>query len=439
MRAQLLMLWENVSTSLWFVPGLLTLAAVLLAWLALAPPVDPSGGGDAAWWLYGGSARDAANLLSSLLTSMITMATLAISITMVVLTLAARQLGPRLIRSFMADRRTQFMLGFFLSTIVYLLLILRTVDGTVGDDEVTNDGVHQLAVSLGTALVLVCVFLLLFFVHHLARSIVADAVIQRVGNDLDAAVRHMMPEADAGAPRLPGARPPRLGGAPLHLTTGGYVQAVSYADMVSCARAAGAVVELAFRPGHHVLPDGEHGRVHPSSALTDEVKEGIAESVVIGSERTPTQDPEFAIRQLVEIALRALSPGVNDPFTAIAVIDRLGVSLAYMMRRGPAVGVWSDDEGQARVFTPTATFRGIVDAAFNQIRQSGEGQPAILIRLLETFAQLAELVRCDEHRQVFADHVAMVVGAGERSIDEAGDLAGIEEGRAAALAALGMV
>lgn len=431
MRARLTMVWENVSTSLWFVPGMLTVGAVLLAWLVLAPPLDVADRFAPAWWLYSGRAKDASTLLGIFFTSMITMATLAVSITMVVLTLAAAQLGPRLIRSFMADRRTQLMLGFFLATIVYLILILRAVNAAANDD-----GVPHLAVTIATVSVLICVFMLLFFVHHLARSIVADTVIRRVGDDLDSAVAAMLPEADGAGPGP--AKPPERpsGGAPLRLPTGGYVQAISYDELVHCAKAADALVELDFRPGHHLLAEGEHGRVHPASALNFDIRAEIADCVLIGGERTPTQDIEFAIRQLVEIALRALSPGVNDPFTAIAVIDRLGVSLALMMRRGAAIGAWRDEDGQVRVVGPTTTLRGAVDAAFNQIRQSGEGHPAILIRLLATFAQLAEHARDDETRRLLADHVAMIATAAKRSIAERADLAGVEEALAAALARL---
>ncbi len=427
MRARMTMMWENVSTSLWFVPGMLTVGAVLLAWLALAPPIDVADRFAPAWWLYSGKAKDASALLGVLFTSMITMATLAVSITMVVLTLAAAQLGPRLIRSFMADRRTQLMLGFFLATIVYLVLVLRAVNAAANDD-----GVPHLAVTIATASVLICVFMLLFFVHHLARSIVADTVIRRVGDDLDSAIAAMLPKAD-GAEAGPAAPPRPSGGAPLRLPKGGYVQAMSYDEMVRCAKAADAFIELDFRPGHHLLAEGEHGRVHPASALNFATRKEIADCVLIGGERTPTQDIEFAVRQLVEIALRALSPGVNDPFTAIAVIDRLGVSLALMMGRGAAVGAWRDEDGKVRVVGPTTTLRGAVDAAFNQIRQSGEGHPAILIRLSATFAQLAEHARDDEARRVLADHVAMIATAAKRSIAERADLADVEEALAAAL------
>jgi len=118
------------------------------------------------------------------------------------------------------------------------------------------------------------------------------------------------------------------------------------------------------------------------------LEESITEAIVIGASRTPIQDIEYPIRQLVEIALRALSPGVNDPFTAIAVIDRLAGSIATIMTRGEPQSVWQDENDVVRMLLPTASFDGILDAAFNQIRQAGAGQPAILICLVDRLDQL---------------------------------------------------
>ncbi|MFC6488906.1 DUF2254 domain-containing protein [Nitratireductor sp. GCM10026969] len=412
MVARFRTLWESVSTSLWFVPGLLVLGAVLLAWSASAIEVDT--GGAATWWLHSGDAEDASTMLSALLPAMISMATLVISITMVVLVLAAGQLGPRLIRNFMASVPTQLMLGIFLATVVYLILVLRFLnDGRQGDTA------HHLAVTIATALVLVCVFLLLLFVHHLARSIVSDTVIERVGHELDVAILRMLPEAKDGNLRH---EPPAFqGGISLCLPDGGYVQAIDYEGLVACAHKAGAVIELHFRPGQLLIGQGDHGRVHAVSALDEEMLDEISEYVVLGSQRTAAQDLEFAVRQLVEVALRALSPGINDPFTAIAAIDRLALSLALVMRRGEAQAAWSDEEGTIRVTGKVTSFGGIVDAAFNQIRQA-TSQPAVLIQLMTALVLLSEHVRRKEHREALLKHVELVLAAGSRSIEDAFDL-----------------
>ena len=160
MLLRLLSYWHEVRSSLWALPLLMVAAAGIAAFLAVQLPVRQ--GDDPVWFLYSGDAEDAPQFLSNLVTAMITMATLVISITMVVLTLAAQQLGPRLIRKFMADRRTQVTLGLFVATVVYLLLVLRSTSGA-------TDSVPNLAVAGGTALVLLCLGAVLVFVHHLAR------------------------------------------------------------------------------------------------------------------------------------------------------------------------------------------------------------------------------------------------------------------------------
>ena len=419
--------WASVKGSLWGLPMLMMLGGATLAIGALQIRLDTGQSG--VWWLYGGSAKEAPEFLASLVSSMITMGTLAISITMVVLTLAAQQLGPRLIQSFMSDWRTQSALGLFLTTIVYLLLVLRAVYG-----DVNETGVPNIAVTIGTAFVLASVVVLLFFVHHLARSIVSDTVIERVGAALDGAIQRFLPDEPRGEGYQP---PPALppDAAPLSLRRGGYLQAIDHDALVACARVHDAVIALHHQAGDHILAHGTHGVVSPRSALTPDFLRKLEDSFVLGTERTPVQDLEFSIRQMVEVALRALSPGVNDPFTANAVIDRLALSIGHMMSRGPARSVWRDKSGAVRLIAPASNFEGILDIAFNQIRQLGQNQTAVLIRLLEKLEQLGALA-AEDQRPAIAKHILMVVAAGRRTIDEDNDLRSLNDRTQRALAGL---
>jgi len=359
MMTRLITIWDAVRSSLWALPLLMVLVACGLAYAALN--VDVGLRGSSVWFLFSGGSSQAPQFLSSLVAAMITMATLAVSITMVVLTLAAQQLGPRLIRSFMGDRRTQVALGLFVATVVYLLLILRSSYGK-------GSPVSNLAVTGGTVLVLICVATLLFFVHHLAHSIIADNVIDRVGAQLDDDAARLLPEKTDDQPKAPSDIDRR--GAPVLLTYGGYVQAVNINGIVHAAARAGAVVSLAIRPGQHAVPGRTVALVVPKSAARDDdFCEAIRSAVVIGRERTAMQDLEFSIRQLVEIALRALSPGINDPYTANAVVDRLTLSIAFIMTRGDAKSVWADADEKVRLVAAVSTFEGIADAAFNEIRR----------------------------------------------------------------------
>ncbi len=412
MLTRLITIWDAVRSSLWALPLAMVCGACGLAFTALHLDVDLSG--SSVWYLFSGSAAQAPQFLSSLVTAMITMATLAVSITMVVLTLAAQQLGPRLIRSFMSDRRTQMALGLFVATVVYLLLVLRSAYGK-------ESAVPNLAVTGGTVLVLVCVATLLLFVHHLAQSIIADNVIDRVGAQLDGDIARLLPEETAEQPDTPSDTDKR--GAPVLLTHGGYVQAVDFRDIVNAAAQADAVVALDIRAGQHTVPGRMVAHVAPKAAATDDLCRAIQNAVVVGRERTAVQDLEFSIRQLVEIALRALSPGINDPYTANAVVDRLSLSIALVMTRGAAKSVWEDGDGKVRLTAPVSTFDGITDAAFNQIRQ--QALPAVLIHMADNIGKLLQQADAD-HRAALEKHLKLVVDAGRRSIAAEEDLAVLE-------------
>ena len=416
MLARLLTVWHDLRSSLWALPLLMVAVAGGAAIAAVHVQVRP--GGDPVWFLYSGDAEAAPQFLSNLLTAMITMATLIVSITMVVLTLAAQQLGPRLIRSFMADRRTQLTLGLFVATVVYLLLVLRSTYG--GTDTVPN-----LAVTGGTVLVLLCVIALLGFVHHLALSIIADTTIARVGTALDHDLRRLLPEQPVEAPAAPSPRPSE-NGAPLVLRrTGGYVQSIDHRGLIGVAKDADAVIELAAKAGRHIISGSIFAWVDPPGAATDKLRDKVESCLLLESQWESLEDHETSIRQLVEVALRALSPSINDPYTAMAVVDRMTESLAKVMRRHPPQCVWADDDGAVRLLAPSSTFADTVEEAYRQIRQHAHGQPAVLIRIVENLGQL--LVQADdEQKPVLRQQIEIVLETGRRNIEQEEDLEALE-------------
>jgi uncharacterized membrane protein len=172
--------------------------------------------------------------------------------------------------------------------------------------------------------------------------------------------------------------------------------------------------------------------VYPGDRLNDEIQDGIRECVVMGNRRTPTQDIEFSIRHLVDIALRALSPGINDPNTAKAVIDRLRGALAQAMDKKLPTTLRHDSHGVLRVIGDDTDFGGIFDAAFHQIRQAGASQPAIVIHMLGAICRLAEHVRTTEQYEALLRHTEMIAAAGLSDLEEPRDRADIDEAFAAA-------
>jgi uncharacterized membrane protein len=422
MLARLITFWHDVRASLWALPVAAVLLAVAVAIAASQFKIAESA--HPAWYLFSGDAGDVSSFLANLTTAMVTLATLVVSITMVVLTLAAQQLGPRLIASFMSDRKTQVALALFVGTAAYLLILLRISSGS-------SEGASNLALTFASLLVGLNVLVLPVFVHHLARSIVADNVIKRVGATLDEAVRNMLPgnRADGIDTRLWEARE---SDAPVKLPEGGYIQVIDADRLVSAAADNDAMIILKHRAGQHVLPGNVCALVRPGLALTDDLQKSIEHSVFFGQERTPVQDLEFSLRQLVEVGVRALSPGQNDPYTAIAVIDRIALSLRLIMDRGPPRTAWRDDKGKVRLLVPVSTFEGFLDAAFDQLRQCGAGHPSVIIRLAEKLAQLRELADA-EQRPAIEKHLRLVLAAGQRHIEEPADRTDLERRVAAAL------
>lgn len=417
-------LWDSARTSLWFLPALMGGLALGLTAGALALD-DRLGQGpheSLPRLIYVSGPDQARELLATVLTSMITMASLVFSITMVVLTLAAGQFGPRLIRNFMGSLRTQFVLGTFVLTIIYCLLLLASIGA--GDGDGSN---AYLSVSLAIGLALFSIALLVIFIHHLAVSIMSETLIETVGKELDEGVRELRPlsqELDP-EPTLPEDFADRA--AVSGVEASGYVQAIEFGRIVEAAQAADVVVGLFLRAGDFAIPNGRAFGIHPAERADPDLARAIAGSISLGVHRTPVQDIEFSIRHLVEIAVRALSPGINDPYTAVSVIHRLSAAWPELMDRAVPQGVFRDEQGQVRVICPVPTYGTLLNASFSQIRQSGADKPIILMHLLKAYAALACCARTGEQRSALRDQVQAVLEDARRALPNGADLENVEQ------------
>jgi uncharacterized membrane protein len=420
-------LWDFLRTSLWFVPSLMAVGAagLMVVTIVVERPMTEVGPGTPGY-LFVGNPADARAVLSTILSSMITMASLVFSITMVVLTLAASQFGPRLIRSFMANPQTQLVLGTFVMTIMYCLLVFPVVD--LREAEVP---LPHASVSIALGLTVISTGLLVLFLHSLARSIVSETVIERVGNELDKLLDEMEPlgAADPAEPADPGLLPADFEerAAFLGSRRAGYVQAIQFADLTAAATRADVLIVLYFRAGHYVVPGAREMAVYPGERLDQELAAEIRDAIITGVHRTPVQDPDFSLRHLDEIADRALSKAVNDPYTAVAVIDRLSASLCKLMGRALPRGVFRDERGVLRVACTQATYAGLIEAGFNQIRQNGAGMPIIVLHLLEAIGRIAEHVRLPAQHAALSEQAQVIMEAARRSVPGDFDRGKIEE------------
>ncbi|WP_051341587.1 DUF2254 domain-containing protein [Azospirillum halopraeferens] len=418
--------WEGLRSGLWLVPvGMGLLAFALSRGALMIDAAVPDAAQAFPRFLHGGSGDDARNLLTALVTALLSLAGVMFSITMVVLTLAANQYGPRLVRTYTGDLKTQAALGTFILTVVYCLLVLRAV----GKD-MPAEAVPQVAVTLGLVLAMLCLLALLMFLGVVTRLIVADAVIARVAEELDDVISGLPPAADTPAPECAGpehrvAADGETHPAIIRSRDEGYVQSIDCAALVAAAERAGALIRLDYRAGAFMCREGWLARVQPADAVTPDLSACIRRAIIIGVRRTPTQDLEFSVRHLVDVALRALSPGINDPNTALAVIDRLRGALARIMARRLPGAVHRDRSGAVRLLVDGTDFDGLMNAAFHQIRQAGAAKPAVAIHLLGSIARLAEHVRTPRQHRTLLRHAEMSAAAGLRHAEDPNDKADI--------------
>jgi len=395
---------ELLSANIWMVPLLFLIASVALAFFnfyldknILARLIHLPG-----LHQHFNDPENIRTLLSVSATSILGVAGVSFSITIASLTLASQQFGPRLLRNFMMNRFNQVVLGMFTGTFLYCIMMLQFIGSM--DFEKTTPFISMIGLLI---LIVTNLLMLVFFIHHIAVSIQADSVIEEVNKELKAKLVTFFPEESADTAHLPNTPPPgeqksqfAETGITVYAKKSGYLQAIDADSLLKFLTDEGVSLQLIVKPGDFIIQNSAIGYCLISEEQKDDfissINEPINKRFILGHVGTAEQDPEFAIRQLVEVAVRALSPGINDPFTAITCIDRLGDNIAFLINRQFPFNQHFDDESRLRLLVKTFTFEGVVEAAFNQIRQHGRRDVSVTIRLLETILSLAAQVNTEE-------------------------------------------
>ena len=432
--SRLLALWDRLRSTYWFVPSMITAVALGMAWAAVELDRRYPDVGTGIGWLYTGGADGARALLSAVAGSMITVVSVTFSVTIVALTVSAQHFGPRLLKNFMRDTAAQSVLGVFIGTFAYCLIVLRTVQG---DGDGYDSFVPHMAVTIGVGLTLVSVGALLYYVHHVSASLHVSRIAHAVADDLGAALRRLYPEplgdpAPAPAPLI--AVP--ADAMPVRAPRGGYIQQVDGDALLAAACEADVVVWLTIRPGDFVVEGTTIAHLRPAPADAKRMVKRITGSLVIGEDRNWLQDAGFAVQQLVEIALHALSPGMNEPFTAITCIDRLTEALATLATRDLPPPQRNDDNGRLRVVTQPETFARLLDEAFGPLRRAADDQVAVLERLVQALTTLASLARRAEDVDALRLQAAQVGDTIARTVRDGRDRTQLERRLAILHAAL---
>jgi uncharacterized membrane protein len=364
-------------------------------------------------WLYSGGATGARTLLGAVASSTIGVAGTVFSITIAALSLAAGQMGPRLLRNFTRDRGNQVTLGAFLGTFSYALMVLRSVR-TRSEGEF----IPHLALSVSILLAFVCVATLVFFVGHMAGRINVDTVVDLVSGEVQSAVKRLMVAEVQPKP------PPGVFWAGAKCVTDsrrGYLQHLDEDGLADWAVQHKTVIRLLVRPGDYVFPGAA---IAVLTVPAEGAEAAIRNATALGEQRVSSSDLEFAIRQLVEVAVRALSPGINDPHTAMSILDRLGAALCDAAPLHLTSGVVLRD-GQPALVRPSVDYDGLTDSMFHMIRQNAAGSAAVLMRMLEVLAAVAGCERDPARLAALQRHAGHVLGDAERDVRTPADLADI--------------
>lgn len=411
--------WQEMQSSFWFLPAVMVLDAVVLATLLITVDATVDLHVVERWpLLFGAGAFGARGLLTAVASSMVTVAGVVFSITIVALSLTSSQYTSRVLRNFMRDRSNQIVLGVFVGIFAYCLVVLRVIRG--GDE---GAFVPSLAVLVGLILAFVGIGYLIFFIHYISKSIQASSIIATAAQETLAAVDHLFSqelgeeaEEDADGYLVKSFAEQAWSTVPSRKT--GYIESIDANALLRLARKYQTIVRMERGVGEFVVEGTPLISVTERGGLGDATTDELNGVYVIGRQRVVEQDAAFGIRQLVDIAMKALSPGVNDTTTAVICVDYLTAILARLAVRRIRITTshWMGDQGKLRVMARGPSFEGLLDEAFDQIRQNAESNVAILLRMLGSLQTIAGLTASPSRRWLLRQKVEEIAEAAERTI-----------------------
>ena len=397
MPGQIAHIVEALRHSLWFVPAMSVALATGLAGTTLwASTLTPSGTEPGApTLLFGGGPDEARAMLQTIAGSVITVAGVTFSITVVALQLASSQYSPRVLRNFLRDIGNQVSLGIFIGTFAYALLILQTIRDEAGDQPAF---VPSVALTTALGLALLSVGTIVYFIHHITTQIQISSIVEHIADETVELIRESWADRDderpgaAEADRDDGRRPGDGWNVVTRAPRSGFVQYVAVERLIDIATDADGVIRVESGPGEWVDEGGPLLSVRGGSVADPDA---LPRHVRIGSERTMQQDATFGARQLADIAVKALSPGINDPTTATYCIERLGTMLIEAGVRADPPTEHLGDDGELRVVMKTPAFADIVAIAYDQIRHYGGEDAYVMGAVADALVRISRRVPPD--------------------------------------------
>jgi len=398
MRGYLLDLWIRIRSSYWFIPSLMSVCSIGLASLAVS--ADQYFGAD--WidsfsWLYANDAQGARSLLATVAGSMITVAGVTFSMTLLMVSHASAQIGPRVVSGFMRDTGAQVVLGTFIATFLFCLMVLRSVvpGSEEGEDAVIVASVPQLAIIIAILLTLFSVAVLIYFVHHVPTRMSIPVVTNRIGRSILRQLNTEFPvksDTDVSAAASIWQENPDAQVVDVCLDDeGGYLRIIDRDALVEIAVEHDSGIEVSLRPGQFCVRGATMARIsnvntnhEQAASVCDDVRACFS----WGGDRTQDQDILFLVDQLTEIAGKALSPGVNDQFTAFGCIDQMERVLRELRDRPVPQVSTMDDSGILRLIEVRVTATNIADRFLRPMLQFSAGDSITSAHLVEMLGSI---------------------------------------------------
>jgi uncharacterized membrane protein len=401
LRAHLGNAWNNIRDGLWFVPSVMVVGAVALAALLLYVDGEVLDDPDrSARWLFGGSADAARTLLSTVAGSLITVISVAFSVTIIALQQASNQFTPRILRNFTADRSNQAVLGIYIGTFTYALVVMRQVRG---DDSLTEQFIPALSVSAAIVLALVSLAALVYFIHHISVSLQVSAILSNIRQDVEREIDEIFPGPFRPGSAAPATMESLVGyterdrqGYETHVRsdTPGYLRMVDEEQLFGTAGRHVRMVWVVVGAGAYVQKDSVLAEIWSEEPVSEELQDELRRAFVLDRERTIRQDPLFGIRQIVDMAVKALSPSINDPTTAEQCLNTLGSILATVAKREFPPMLKRSEEGTLFLMDHP-DFSDYVDASLSQIRRAND-MVHVTIHFLEMLIQLGQHIPSED-------------------------------------------
>ena len=402
--------WDNLRVSFWFAPAIMALVAVPLAWLLYGLDRQiPNELIQDSRLVMSGSPDQVRIMLISIAGTVLATAGVVFTLLTLPLSTVAAQYGSRLLRVFLGDRTTQVVLGMFVGTFVYCIAAAMSILPA----EIEPEGA-QITTTVGLALMIATFGTLILLVQHISTMLQAPNIAAAAGAELLDVVKVENPDESrlenipANAGRVAQIAMAEAEAYPIRSEEVGYIQTLDPDILLTLARENDLVMRLEAKPGDYVWEGKVVVQVWPATRFNERLEKQLRRAIRVGNQRTPTQDVECAVNQLVEMAVRAMSPAINDPFTAMTCLDHIGNGLALFARQGPENLNSYDPNGRLRLVFEPFSFEELLGAAFDMLRHASCDNAAVLLHMVDVIGVFGQEVQSPENQTLLLRHADLI-------------------------------